>query len=242
MRESSVALATNLVFQCRNGHQFTVEPDPCTTLNGQTQSSSTRLRQRASWYEVNVLFVLGLLASGCGGTESSIIASFLGLPGSQYFGNNHFTAIEEEIGRYLREVAKETMETALSQEIEMSVSKSEFKKWKAQKNLPKLPEVAASYDMGWQKQSSGRTYNSISGHGMMIGCKSSKIIDVIILSKKCKICSSHKEDDPPPHECPKNYDGSSKGMEAEGSLRLCKKAQERRYSIGIIVSDDDSTM
>ena len=76
----------------------------------------------------------------------------------------------------------------------------------------------------------------------MIGCKFSKIIDAVILSKKCKICSSHKEEDPPPHECPKNYDGSSKGMEAEGSLRLCKKAQERRYSIGIIVSDDDSTM
>ena len=75
---------------------------------------------------------------------------------------------------------------------------------------------------------------------MMIGCQTSKIIDAVVLSKKCNICSTSNP--PTQHKCPKNYDGSSKGMEAEGSLRLCKRAWERRYTIGIIVSDDDSTM
>ena len=237
MRETSVGLATTLVFECCNGHHFSVEPETCPTLK-----ERSKYHQRASNFEINVSFVLGLLASGCGGTESSIIASFLGLPLAQCFGQNLFTSIKDDIGCFMRETSNQSMDEALATEVKMTVSDYKYQKWKYQ-YLPgdPLPEVAASYDMGWQKRSSGRTYNSISGHGMMIGCQSNKIIDAIILSKKCNICSTTGPN-PPPHTCPKNYDSSSKGMEAEGSLRLCRRARERRYNIGIIVSDDDSTM
>ena len=192
-------------------------------------------------YETNVSFVLGLLASGCGGTESSTIASFLGLLGAQNFGRNHFNEIEDVVGQHLRKVAEETMEDALKLEVKMSVSKNHYTDW-LNNTLPSLPEVAASYDMGWQKRSSRRTYNSVSGYVMVIGCRSSKVIDAVLLFKKCNICSTPILEALSPHICPKNYEGSSKGMEAEGSLRLCVRARERKYAIGIIVSDDDSTM
>ena len=244
MTQQSVALATTLVFTCKRGHQSKVAPDPCPSYFEQTSTaSSNRVREKASWYKSNVAFVLGLLASGCGGTKSSIIGSFLGLPGSQYFGQNHFAAIEDEVGPFLRQVAEHSMDEALKMEVKKTVSNHYYYKW-LKNNIPttKYPKLAASYDMGWQKRSSGKTYNSPSGHGMMIGCQTSKIIDAIILSKKCNICSTSTNNPPPPHTCPKNYDGSSKGMEAEGSLCLCIRAFERRYQIGIIVSDDNSTM
>ena len=118
MTQQSVALATTLVFTCKRGHQSKVAPDPCPSYFEQTSTaSSNRVREKASWYKPNVAFVLGLLASGCGGTKSSIIGSFLGLPGSQYFGQNHFAAIEDEVGPFLRQVAEHSMDEALKMEV-----------------------------------------------------------------------------------------------------------------------------
>ena len=31
--------------------------------------------------------------------------------------------------------------------------------------------IAVSYDMGWNKRSAGRIYDSLSGHAFIIGCK-----------------------------------------------------------------------
>ena len=73
----------------------------------------------------------------------------------------------------------------------------EYENWKENKHehLSKLPEVAVSFDMGWQKRSSGRTYDSVSGHGMVIGGKTCKIIDGIVLSKRCSVPGCKKPDE-----------------------------------------------
>ena len=36
--------------------------------------------------------------------------------------------------------------------------------------------ISVSFDMGWQKRSTGRLYDSISGHGYRIGCRTKNII------------------------------------------------------------------
>ena len=36
-------------------------------------------------------------------------------------------------------------------------------------------DITASFDMGWQQRGSGHIYNSSSGHGFMIGCRSRKV-------------------------------------------------------------------
>jgi hypothetical protein len=50
-----------------------------------------------------------------------------------------------------------------------------------------------------------------------------KVVGMMVYSKKCmKYCLFMKKgltvDNYPPHNCPKNYDGSSKGMEATAAL------------------------
>ena len=47
-----------------------------------------------------------------------------------------------------------------------------------------------SYDFGWQKKSSGKKYDSKSGHGFVIGAYTRKIIDCILLAKSCYKCES----------------------------------------------------
>jgi hypothetical protein len=80
----------------------------------------------------------------------------------------------------------------------------------------KVP-LTVSFDMGWQKR--GRSCNSLSGRAFLIDAQSGKIVAMQVCSKSCLKCSravkkGTAEENVPEHECPKNYDGSSKGMEA----------------------------
>ena len=79
--------------------------------------------------------------------------------------------------------------------------------------------LRVAYDMGWQKKSSGRRYDSLSGHCFLFGLETKKIIGMKIFSKVCSICDNKKRKGPPPqHECPKNWEGSSGAMEPQGTL------------------------
>jgi len=99
--------------------------------------------------------------------------------------------------------------------------------------------------MGWQQRSSGRKYDSDSGHGMMIGMHSRKIIGFKIKSKQCRICkvAAKKNIPAPKHICCRNHLKSSKAMEVDVILELCVEHWDKKgVSIAYIVSDDDTTM
>ena len=49
--------------------------------------------------------------------------------------------------------------------------------------------LTISYDMGWNKRSSGHRYDSLSGHAFAIGEYTRRIIDCVVFSKKCNVCS-----------------------------------------------------
>ena len=53
--------------------------------------------------------------------------------------------------------------------------------------------IDVSFAMGWQKRSSGRSYDSRSRHAFLIGCHTQKVISQIIYSKNCRICANHKK-------------------------------------------------
>jgi hypothetical protein len=112
--------------------------------------------------------------------------------------------------------------------------------------IPTIP-IAVSYDMGWQKRSGGRVYDSLSGHGFIIGCRTGKVVGMGVRKKKCKICSKYNRDEIeiPPHNCQVNHEGSSGSMEAGLALDSIKELIEKskkKVHIKQIVTDDDSTM
>ena len=77
--------------------------------------------------------------------------------------------------------------------------------------------LTLQYDMGWQKRSSGRKYDSMSGVGTMLGNESGKVIAYGVRSKDCRTCTvySNANKEIPAHECYKNFDGSPRSMEAD---------------------------
>ena len=99
--------------------------------------------------------------------------------------------------------------------------------------------------MGWQKRSIGNRYDSLSGHALMIGARTKKPINLVVMAKCCATCAAaeKKEEDPKEHKCPRNYEGSSKGMEATAALRLVKNQYEKNgLIVEYVVADDDSSM
>ena len=99
--------------------------------------------------------------------------------------------------------------------------------------------------MGWQKRSSGRRYDSSSGHAFIVGGRKKGIIGMVLYSKACRKCDSteKKGEEAEEHECPKNFKGSSKSMEASAILNMVEDAYYNRFFIiDVIVSDDDSMM
>ena len=101
--------------------------------------------------------------------------------------------------------------------------------------------------MSWSKRNSGNRYDSISGHALMIGVLSDKILAAAVSSKMCTICSKAENigEEPPDHICPKNYEGSPKAMEADAALHLYKLLyynSDKQLTLEAIVADDDSTM
>ena len=47
-----------------------------------------------------------------------------------------------------------------------------------------------TYDMGWQKRSSGRRYDFSRGHAFIIGERSKGIIGMVLYYKACRKCDS----------------------------------------------------
>ena len=80
--------------------------------------------------------------------------------------------------------------------------------------------------MGWQRRSSGRRYDSSSGYAFIIGGRSKGIIGMILYSKACwKFdAAENRGEESEEHEFPKNFEGSSKSMEASAILNMVEDA------------------
>ena len=104
----------------------------------------------------------------------------------------------------------------------------------------------ASWDMGWQRRSSGRAYNSLSGIGFLLGGMTNLIMSLAVFSKLCVTCDVDVRlgRTKTPHWCPKNHYKSSRGMEALGGLQCVLdvyKQNDGAYICGICTDDDAPT-
>ena len=213
--------------------------------------------------ELNIRAIMAAFHIGTAGHDISKVFGMIGVSGSRSFERN-FSRHSPTIAMCLRETAKEFLQEALALEliktieeksntivpegdkttIKQAVGSNEFNKIN-KKYLPLT--ISISYDMGWQKKGSGRQYDSMSGHGFFIGCRTGKVVLCGVLQKLCSICTSYEKRKlpPPEHTCNSNYSGGSGGMEA----LLCRQLVEEIHfrsdgmmKVEDLVTDDDSTL
>jgi hypothetical protein len=95
-------------------------------------------------------------------------------------------------------------------------------------------------------RSSGGKYGFSTGHALLIGAITKKVLDSTVLNKKCGVCVKHLRhtgsmDNVKNHCCVKNYEGTSKSMRATALVKmLIRMLEEKGVSIFTIISDNDS--
>lgn len=106
-----------------------------------------------------------------------------------------------------------------------------------------IVNIIVSYDMGWTKRATGRSYDSLNGYSTIIGFLSGKILDYATKNRKCRKCDlGHKKED---HDCRLNFYGSAKAMEAAAGVELInhsKVLEESGLQVRVIIGDEDSSM
>ena len=152
--------------------------------------------------------------------------------------------MSERLVRYL------AIEEALQDEIKYTPehNNQSYVDWCAlsdkEKNMNKV-KLTVTYDMGWQKRSSDRRYDSSSGHAFIIGVRIKGIVGMVLYSKACLKCNAAENivEKSEEHEGPKNSEGISKIMEGSAIMNMVEDAfYNLFFIIDVIVSDNGSTM
>ncbi|XP_061190461.1 uncharacterized protein LOC133198381 [Saccostrea echinata] len=120
---------------------------------------------------------------------------------------------EREVGRAVEDVAKKSCKEFANAEQE-SFCNDDF---------------SVSFDGGWQKRGSGRSYSSLSEHAAMIGKETGKCIAYATRNKFCRVC-----------ERAERTKKISLNISA-GIMGMMKELQDSNIHIGNIIMDNDST-
>jgi len=249
--ETTYGLGTDIVIHCnrcstlgekyRRGYK-----EHRVAVDGKKNNTAKMTKSNLCHYDINVRYVIALQLLGLGGEHAAVMAAFLDLP-EPHKWRRQFKVVEKLLSPMMEEIKQNCQEDAAEKEVQLTLNATEnvVEQTLLQQDLP-LYRVRASFDMGWQVRSSGGKYGSTSGHAFLIGALSKKILDSVIYTKRCAICSGHESrtgtlEGVKAHTCVKNFEGSSKSMEAAALIQMIiRMPEEKGISVCCIISDDDS--
>jgi hypothetical protein len=255
----TVCLASSIGFECTNedcGFIYHPEAPAGTTIHLARGDNF----ERSTDYAINVLYVIGFMSMGDGPTEAARQLGLLGLPNDTTMKSRSFNIIEGRIGPIIRDLVEETIlenlkeEARLSMEADPVQDEYDYKVWKdsltdksIKLSVAKMPKLHGSYDMAWQQKGSGHQYNSVSGHGTIVGRRTRKVIALVIKCKVCCACTAWEKKHPGleilPHTCYKNHEGSSGSMESAGIVELLVSCFDKYQAVvAMLCCDDDSSI
>jgi len=165
-----------------------------------------------------------MINAGIGPTH---VGTFLGTLNIPPPVTSTLIARQKEVTGGIIDTAKDSCSRALEEEVEQSPMES----------------LTVSYDAGWSKRGSGRSYDSNTGHGALIGNNSKKCLDFSVRTKVCDICDNAQRLGvlPRKHDCFKNWSGSSKAMEPDMAVDMIKNIQSKGHSVDTLIMDNDCT-
>jgi hypothetical protein len=252
VREITYRLATNIEIKCNH---CTVLPNVrsynrdwkshIVTVSAKKRQNATQ-KSEICQYDVNIKYCTALQMMGIGGEHAAIMAAFLDLPEPQNWPWQ-FSRLEKHMYLPAETIKLQSQQEASNEEVAAMLADDRYAMQQnlMMQDLP-IPRVEASFDMGWQVRSSGGKYGSSTGHALLIGARTRKVLDSVIFNKKCGVCTKHEKctrsaTNVRNHVCVKNYNGSSKLMEAAALVKMrIRVPEEKNISVCTIISDDDS--
>lgn len=214
-------------------HQHTFECSICQTC---TDVSNFPMKHpvRSTLQEPNARLYAASAITGAGYEQISTIMSLLCL---SITTKKHFLEQTHRIHSNLHQFAQNQFESLVKQ-IRQSSNIN---------NSESLVDICVSLDGTWKRRGHVSNYGLV----FLIHVETGYCIDYELLSLHCEVCDmnrsqltekaferwykSHK------NKCFKNYNGTSKGMEAEGALRIFNRSIEKGLRYKWLVCDGDSS-
>jgi len=224
-------------------------------------------------YAINFQLVLLMQHLGIGPDGLAIIFAFFGMAASKgsYI---KWKSLQDEIGVAEQTVSKEVMKKNIEDESELVKQKAmdKWEEWKQSAEGLQSTEalqvekmrlllnmtyhnnndrvgIAVGMDGAWQRRAIGLGGgNSKSGMNFCVGLETSKILNLVVLSKQCSTCllATKKGMPPKEHRCSQNFNprDSSKSMEPKAAKqhKVDIETQDNGVYIHTLLTDDDSTV
>ena len=226
-----IGIASFLSFFCNKCEKSYAISNPRNNI--ENDKKITAYSTKHNDYDINIKFLLALQCIGGGKSEAAIISAFLNL-GCNVF-KTYFTSLEESLAVTERKLGKEQIQKNLEYEISLSP-----------KDELGLTMLSTCMDSTWRKRAIGFKMDSDSGLADVFGQQSSKIIACHPMSRvciKCKKSKSGKCEDCT--YCPRNYEGSAKGMESIGALKnvlsIWENSEKKAYVANWTADEDSSS-
>ena len=216
-------LASVFVSQCPKCHSII-----------RSDTSSMMTYNSNSHYTTNVQAVLGQVATGGGGEHLEEQLACLQIPSVT---KATFIQLERQLGAVFEQLVGDCLVAAGKEEKELAVANNRYHNG--------VPAITVVVDGGWSKRSHKHSYNAKSGVGVIFGAATKKLLFIGVRNKYCSICaiSQRKNSPPPPHQCYRNWSGTSCAMEAniivEG-FQLSEQMHGVRYLW--FIGDGDSSV
>ncbi len=183
-------------------------------------------------YQLNLQFSMALQMMGVGGAHRSTLTAFLNLPFPMKWGwqFNVFVDYTYDVIQQVKNYSQ--IRSAKEEKLETVNDRNCFVLQNILEDDLPLHRVEASFDMGWHLWSSGGKYGSRTKHGLLIGAQTKKVLDSVVFNKKCNTCEVHyllegNYDNVMKHKCMRNYQGTSKAMEADALVTMLDRAPEK---------------
>ena len=203
----------------------------CGNVNKIQTSKSHMAKKYDVVFDVNTKEAAGMVHAGMTFKEVERFACNLEIPPP---AETTLKRREWEIGPAIEKVGNATCKAAAALENELAVSAEDSEVGSRGDTNEDVIELTAGYDMGWQRRSSGRAYNSRSGHGVLAGKNSGKVLEYgsrVSNFKQCEVNSSTNIQKA--HDCRMNWGGSAKAFE---------RVKNENYHVSQLNCDDDATV
>ena len=176
--------------------------------------NDTLSSKNALQYDINTRLYLAPFMMGNGFESCTAMMASLNMEGT-VSTRRSFSRHQPTVTNDIRVVTKMAIKQAMDGEIKASIleqltadnvtiecAELLYSKWKSGEKVHEIQNVGltVSFDMAWQKRGSGNRYDSISGHGIMIGGITKKVLGIIVYSMKCDKCSNARKKLHPSYE------------------------------------------
>lgn len=184
--------------------------------------------------DINLSAVLGIISVGLGHYHLQEFLAHLNIPAMSYV--TYHKIEQERIQVEYSKLSKQLEAEALAEEIRLAKENNEV-------DSAGNALIAVEFDGSWEKRAYTNNFTSLAGCAAIIGLRTKKILYSAVKKKYCHICkiAMSRNITPRKHDCKKNYDGPSSGMETQIIIEGFKYCAEKGARFHKYVGDGDSS-